>query len=180
MLGRGFCRGDAPCTEFCQSRFQPGHVLCRVFRGEHQHKVAGVGIFALHSVLPQTVGQCLPGQAQRRCVQRQLHGFPGGTVQCQRQGRALCGSQRVQAGTQSSQPVTALLQACRVIGGKQPVAGIERLQDQIRRAGGAEQRQCVAHGAFLLHGGLGAQMQVGSPGEHRQSLVAGVTAGRRA
>ena len=55
VLGRGFCRGDAPRTEFCQSRFQPDHVLRRVFRGEHQHKVAGVGIFALHPVLPQMV-----------------------------------------------------------------------------------------------------------------------------
>ena len=51
-------------------------ILRRVLRREHQHEVARVGILALDAMLPQHLGQCLTGIAQRGGIQRQLERLP--------------------------------------------------------------------------------------------------------
>lgn len=56
------------------------------------------------------------------------------------------------------------------------IALIQRLQDQVGRAGGTEQRQCIPHRFFVLNRRIPAQMQICSACDHRQSLVAGIAA----
>ena len=62
------------------------------------------------------------------------------------------------------------------LAGQIAVAGIQRLQNEIGRAGGAEQRQCRPHLPCLRLQKAMAQVEAGSAGEHRQGLVGGVTA----
>ena len=45
-------------------------------RAVHQHEIARVGILALDAMLPQHLGQCLTGTAQRGGIQRQLERLP--------------------------------------------------------------------------------------------------------
>ena len=56
------------------------------------------------------------------------------------------------------------------------VAFVQRLQDQIGRAGGAKQRQRIAHSSLILNRSVFAQMQVCAPGDNRQRFVAGIAA----
>ncbi len=178
---QGILPGGCPCTEFCQSRFQPGNVLRRVFRGEHQHKVARVGIFALRfrfaadgRPVPARSGPVPPRPASASWVPGRIHPVPAAGPR-PAAASAFRRARRAQAGQYPQH-----CKAVRITFRQDLVAFVQRLQDQIRRAGGAKQRQCIAHSSFVLNGGVFAQMQVCAPGDNRQRFVAGVAAHGRA
>ena len=154
-------------------------VLRWVAGGEHQHHITRVGILTLELPAAQGIRQRGAGHAKGRSVQRQLQRFPTRTVQCQRHRAARRLRRRVQLPAQSGKPRTAPLQPGGIAFRQLPVAGIQRLQDQVGRAGGAEQCQCTAHCSFLLHRGVLPQMQICSAGDHRQGLVGRIAAHSR-
>ena len=85
-------------------------VLRRVFRGEHQHHIAGVGILALQLCAAQSICQRCAGAAKGSGVQRKLHRLLLCPGNCQRH-RALprrCGL--IQAAAQTFQRRAALHQ----------------------------------------------------------------------
>ena len=155
-------------------------VLRRVLRGEHQHHIAGVGVLAFHLCAAQGFRQRCAGAAKGGGIQRKLHRLLLCPGNCQRH-RALprrCGL--VQAAAQTFQRRAALRQPPGVVPCQHRVAGIQRLQNEVRGAGRAEQRQRTPHGGFVLHGGIVRQMQIRAAGDHRQGLVGRVAAHGRA
>ena len=82
----------------------------------------------------------------------------------------------IQGFAQGFQRCTAPGQPGPVIPGQHRVALVQRLQNEVRRAGGAKEVEGIADGCLVLHGGIRAQMQVGPSCQDRQSLVAGIAA----
>lgn len=159
-----------------QHRLQTRVVLRRVFRGEHQHHIAGVGILALQLCAAQSICQRCAGAAKGSGVQRKLHRLLLCPGNCQRH-RALprrCGL--IQAAAQTFQRRAALHQPPGVVPCQHRIAGIQRLQNEVRGAGRAEQRQRPPHSRFVLHRGIVRQMQIRAAGDHRQGLVGRVAA----
>ena len=159
-----------------EHRAQARVVLRWVAGGEHQHHITRVGILTLELPAAQGIRQRGAGHAKGRSVQRQLQRFPTRAIQHQRHRAARRLRRRVQLPAQSRKPRTAPLQPGGIAFRQLPVAGIQRLQDQVGRAGGAEQCQCTAHCSFLLYRGLAAQVQICAAGDHRQGLVGRIAA----
>ena len=158
-----------------QGRLQAGKICRRTLGGGHQHDVTGVGILALHTPLPQSLCQLLTGKTQRGGVQRQLEGF---TV---RPGEGECqpGPEGIQLPAEHPQPPAADVQLLPEAVGQNRVGGVQRLQNEIRGAGGAEESQRIAHrGLVGLHGR--PKVQIGTAREDGQGLVSRVTAKVRA
>ena len=69
---RGGRSGRCFGTESVERFLETGEVLGGTLRGGHQHQIAGVGILALHALLPQSLRQLLAREAQHGGIQRQL------------------------------------------------------------------------------------------------------------
>ena len=179
VLGAGQ-PGRHSSQKLFQRRLQARVVLRRVFRGEHQHHITGVCILALQLCAAHGFCQRCAGAAKGGGVQRKLHRLLLCPGNCQRH-RALprrCGL--VQAAAQTFQRHAALHQPPGVVPCQHCVAGIQRLQNEVRGAGGAEQRQRPPHSRFVLHRGIVRQMQIRAAGDHRQSLMGRVATHGRA
>ena len=175
VLGAGQ-PGRHSSQKLFQRSLQARVVLRRVFRGEHQHHIAGVCILALQLCAAQSICQRCAGAAKGGGVQRKLHRLLLCPGNCQRH-RTLprrCGL--VQAAAQTFQRRAALHQPPGVVPCQHRIAGIQRLQNEVRGAGRAEQRQRPPHSRFVLHRGIVRQMQIRTAGDHRQGLVGRVAA----
>ena len=81
-----------------------------------------------------------------------------------------------QFGADFRQTAASFCQLFTVAVGEIAVAAVERLHDEIGRAGGAEELQSL-FGLFCEVGrSVPADLQIGAAGQHRESLVGGVAA----
>ena len=102
---------------------ETGEVLGRTLRGGHQHQIAGVGILALHALLPQSLRQLLAGKTQRGGVQRQLEGFtvrPG-------EGEGQPGPEGIQLPAEHPQTPAAEGQLLPEVACQPRIGGVQRL-----------------------------------------------------
>ena len=105
-----------------QGRLQAGKLCRRTLGGRHQHDVTGVGILALHTLLPQSLRQLLAGKTQRGGVQRQLEGLavrPG-------EGECQPGPEGIQLPAEHPQPPAADVQLLPEAVGQNRVGGVQR------------------------------------------------------
>ena len=131
-------------------------------------------------MLSQSFCEGSPGHSQRRRIQRQFEGFAVRSIDCQRHCAASHFDHFIQLPAQKHQLPTAGIEPKRIPLRKILIAPVERLQDQIGRAGRAKQSQRVADRRFFLHRRFRAKMQIGSAREDRQRFVSGIAAHRRA
>lgn len=158
-----------------QGRLQAGKLCRRTLGGRHQHDVTGVGILALHTPFPQSLCQLLTGKTQRGGVQRQLEGFAVRPVRGSASPGRRASSSRQSIPSRQRQMSSFFREAV----GQNRVGGVQRLQNEIRGAGGAEESQRIAHrGLIGLHGR--AKVQDRHRREDGQGLVSRVTAEVRA
>ena len=167
-------------TQVPDGGFQLLVIPGRIFRREHQHQIPRVGILALDAAPAQLLRQGGSRHVQDGSVQRQFQRLPKGTVlaavqrEISHRTGLLC--KLVQFPAQTLQTAHALHQPDGIPFGQVPVASVERLQNQVGRAGGTKQCQRVPNGGLFFYRGTFAQMEVRAASQDGQGLVAGIAA----
>ena len=164
--GSGAGAGSAaPPGQTAEHPLHPVQSPLRQLRGQHQHQIVPVGKFRLHALLPEAVSQLLPGISPGPRIDGHLQGLfavQGIAVPAQ---SSLQGHDLLQEGLQPS-GITFQIRVQR----------IQRLEDQIRGAGGAEEGQGAPY--LMAQGPVHflRQMQIGGARQGREGLMGRIAA----